>query len=169
MTDPADQLQHFQLFIDGKAVDAVSGRTFESVNPYTGRPWARLADGGPEDVDLAVDAARAAFEGAWGRTSGFERAAIMRRIATAISDNAEYLARLEVNDSGKLLREMLGQLQVLGNWYSYYSGLADKLEGRTVPAVAPQTYFGYTVREPVGVVGAITLSLIHISEPTRPY
>jgi len=156
MSDTTDQLQHFQLFIDGKAVDAVSGRTFESVNPYTGQPWARLADGGPADIDLAVNAARAAFEGQWGRASGFERAAVMRRIAEAITQNAEYLARLEVNDSGKLLREMLGQLQVLGNWYSYYAGLADKLEGRTVPAAAPQTYFGYTVREPVGVVGAIT-------------
>jgi aldehyde dehydrogenase (NAD+) len=150
------QLQTFQLFIDGKQVEAASGRTFETVNPYTGKPWAQLADGGPEDVDRAVAAARAAFEGEWGRKSGFERAAIMRSIAQAITANAEYLARLEVNDSGKLLREMLGQLQILGGWYNYYSGVADKLEGKTVPAVAPQTYFGYTLREPVGVVGAIT-------------
>lgn len=151
-----DQLETFKLFIDGKSVDALSGKTFESLNPYTGKPWARLADGGPEDVDVAVAAARAAFEGPWGRMSGFERAAIMRKIATAITDNAERLALLEVRDSGKLMREMLGQLNVLGGWYAYFSGLADKLEGRTVPAVAPRTYFGYTTREPVGVVGAIT-------------
>ena len=155
-TEERQQLQTFQLFIDGKQVDAVSGRTFETVNPYTGQPWARLADGGPEDVDRAVSAARAAFEGEWGSMSGFGRAAIMRSVSRAITENAEHLARLEVNDSGKLLREMLGQLRVLGSWYDYYSGLADKLEGRTVPAVAPQTYFGYTRREPVGVVGAIT-------------
>src|SRR6185312_7825617 len=90
------------------------------------------------------------------RRSGFERAAVMRSIATAITDNAERLALLEVRDSGKLMREMLGQLNVLGNWYSYYSGLADKLQGKTVPALAPQNYFCFTTREPVGVVGAIT-------------
>ena len=149
-------LETFKLFINGKSVDAVSGKTFESLNPYTGKPWARLADGGPADVDLAVEAARAAFDGSWGAMSGFDRAAIMRKIATAITDNAERLALLEVRDSGKLMREMLGQLNVLGTWYAYFSGLADKLEGRTVPAVAPRTYFGYTTREPVGVVGAIT-------------
>jgi len=149
-------LETFKLFINGKSVDAVSGNTFESLNPYTGQPWARLADGGPADVDLAVEAARAAFDGSWGAMSGFERAAIMRKIATAITDNAERLALLEVRDSGKLMREMLGQLNVLGTWYAYFSGLADKLECRTVPAVAPRTYFGYTTREPVGVVGAIT-------------
>jgi acyl-CoA reductase-like NAD-dependent aldehyde dehydrogenase len=149
-------LETFKLFINGKSVDALSGKTFDSLNPYTGEPWARLADGGPADVDLAVDAARAAFDGSWGAMSGFDRAAIMRKIATAITDNAERLALLEVRDSGKLMREMLGQLNVLGGWYAYFSGLADKLEGRTVPAVAPRTYFGYTTREPVGVVGAIT-------------
>ncbi|MGO9583137.1 MAG: aldehyde dehydrogenase [Acidimicrobiales bacterium] len=156
MSETPAQLETFKLFINGKRVDAISGKTFESLNPYTGKPWARLADGGPEDVDAAVAAARAAFEGEWGRRSGFERAAIMRNIATAITENAERLALLEVRDSGKLMREMLGQLNVLGTWYTYFSGLADKLEGKTVPAVAPQTYFGYTVREPVGVVGAIT-------------
>lgn len=156
MSETTDTLETFKLFINGKSVDALSGRTFESLNPYTGKPWARLADGGPEDVDAAVAAARAAFTGEWGRRSGFERAAVMRSIATAITDNAERLALLEVRDSGKLLREMLGQLKVLGSWYNYFSGLADKLEGKTVPAVAPQTYFGYTLREPVGVVGAIT-------------
>ena len=150
------ELETFRLFIDGKSVDAQSGETFLSHNPYTGQPWAELADGGPEDVDLAVAAARAAFEGEWGQASGFQRAATMRRIADAISDNAERLALLEVRDSGKLMREMRGQLLNLGSWYLYFSGLADKLEGKTVPQVAPQTYFGYTVKVPVGVVGAIT-------------
>ena len=120
-------METFKLFINGKSVDALSGKTFESLNPFTGKPWARLADGGPQDVDAAVAAARAAFTGEWGRRSGFERAAVMRSIATAITDNAERLALLEVRDSGKLLREMLGQMRVLGNWYNYFSGLADKL------------------------------------------
>jgi aldehyde dehydrogenase (NAD+) len=152
----SEKLETFKLFIDGKNVDAISGRTFQSQNPYTGEPWAVVADGGPADVDRAVDAARTAFEGEWGRKTGFERAAIMRDIADAITANAERLALLEVRDSGKLMREMLGQLKALGTWYNYFSGVADKLEGKTVPAIAPQTYFGYTLREPVGVVGAIT-------------
>lgn len=150
-----EQLERFQLFIGGRSVDAVSGKTFDSQDPYAGAPWARLADGGPEDVDLAAAAARAAFDGEWGEQTGFQRAATMRTIAEAIEANAEQLARLEVRDSGKLLREMLGQLTGLPQWYYYFAGLADKLEGRTVPAANPN-YFGYTRREPVGVVAAIT-------------
>lgn len=157
MTATADtRLETFGLFIDGQVVDAASGRTFESQNPYTGEAWATIADGGPEDVDRAVASSRAAFEGEWGRMSGFQRAATMRKVADGITANADRLALLEVRDSGKLMREMLGQMQALGNWYTYFSGLADKLEGKTVPQLAPQTYFGYTLREPVGVVGAIT-------------
>ncbi len=151
-----EELERFGLFIDGESVPAASGATFESQNPYTGRPWAVLADGAPEDVDRAVASSRAAFEGEWGATTGFQRAAILRDVAAAITANAERLALLEVRDSGKLMREMLGQLKGLGNWYLYFSGLADKLEGKTVPALNPQAYFGYTLREPVGVVGAIT-------------
>ncbi|MEU1301204.1 aldehyde dehydrogenase [Streptomyces shenzhenensis] len=156
MAHPSSALETFRLFINGTSVDAISGKTFESLNPYTGQPWATIADGGPEDIDLAVAAARTAFEGEWGAKSGFERAAVMRDLATAITANAERLALLEVRDSGKLMREMLGQLNGLGTWYTYYAGLADKLEGKTVPALSPQSYFGYTVRHPVGVVGAIT-------------
>ncbi|MFJ5837779.1 aldehyde dehydrogenase [Streptomyces shenzhenensis] len=156
MAHPSSALETFRLFINGASVDAISGKTFESLNPYTGQPWATIADGGPADIDLAVAAARAAFEGEWGAKSGFERAAVLRGLATAITANAERLALLEVRDSGKLMREMLGQLNGLGTWYTYYAGLADKLEGRTVPALNPQSYFGYTVRHPVGVVGAIT-------------
>ena len=156
MTSTASSdLEEFQLFINGRSVDALSGKTFDSQNPYLGRPWARIADGSPEDVDLAVGAARAAFEGEWGSKTGFERAAVMRACGDAIAANAERLARLEVQDSGKLLREMMGQLQALPQWYYYFAGLADKLEGRTIPPVNPN-YFAYTRREPVGVVGAIT-------------
>ena len=150
-----DQLEEFQLFIDGKGVPALSGRTFESQNPYTGRPWARVADGAPEDIDRAVAAARTAFEGEWGQMTGFQRAAVMRKVGDAVLANAERLALLEVNDSGKLLREMRGQLTSLPQWYWYFSGLADKLEGRTIPPMNP-AYFAYTRREPLGVVGAIT-------------
>jgi acyl-CoA reductase-like NAD-dependent aldehyde dehydrogenase len=143
------------MIIGGKATGVISGKTFESQNPYTGRPWALVPDGGPEDVDAAVAAARAALDGEWGRLTGFGRAALMHRLAELISANAERLARMEVNDSGKLYREMFGQLRGLGAWYHYYAGFADKLEGRQIPAPNPD-YLVYTRREPVGVVAAIT-------------
>ncbi|WP_214407393.1 aldehyde dehydrogenase [Pseudonocardia lacus] len=132
-----DELARFSMLIGGQAVGAISGATFESENPYTGRPWAVVPDG------------------EWGRATGFARAALMRRLAELISENAERLARLEVNDSGKLHREMIGQLAGLGGWYHYYAGLADKLEGRQIPGPNPD-YLVYTRREPVGVVAAIT-------------
>ncbi|WP_232666109.1 aldehyde dehydrogenase [Pseudonocardia sp. TRM90224] len=148
-------LERFSMLIGGKPVDALSGRTFESENPYTGRPWAVVPDGGPEDVDAAVAAARAALEGEWGALTGFARAALLRRLGDLIGENAERLARMEVRDSGKLYREMIGQLTGLGGWYHYYAGLADKIEGRQIPTPNP-AYLVYTRREPVGVVAAIT-------------
>jgi len=156
VSQPNDELERFGLFIDGKSVESVSGQTFESLNPYTGQPWAVVADGTPNDVDLAVDAPRRAFDGDWGRMSGFERAAALRRVGDQIALNVDRLAYLDVQDNGKLLREMRGQMEVLPQYYYYFSGLADKLEGRTVPQLDPRRYFGYTRREPLGVVGAIT-------------
>ena len=87
--------------------------------------------------------------------TGFQRAALMHRLADLITENAERLARVEVRDNGKLYREMIGQLQGLGAWYHYFAGHADKIEGRVIPTDKPN-YFLYTRREPVGVVGAIT-------------
>lgn len=147
--------ERFQMLIGGKPVDAISRKTFESDNPYTQQDWATIPDGGPEDVDAAVAAARSALDSEWGKMTGFARAACLRRLGDLISDNAERLARLEVNDSGKLYREMLGQLTSLGSWYHYYAGLADKIEGRQIPSPNPN-YLVYTQREPVGVVAAIT-------------
>jgi acyl-CoA reductase-like NAD-dependent aldehyde dehydrogenase len=151
----SEALTRFQMVIGGRAAGAISGRTFESQNPYTGRGWALVPDGGPEDVDAAVAAARAALAGDWGTMTGFARAALLRRVADLITENAERLAGLEVSDSGKLYREMIGQLGGLGGWYHYYAGLADKLEGRQIPVPSPD-YLVYTRREPVGVVAAIT-------------
>ncbi|GAB3976594.1 aldehyde dehydrogenase [Actinoallomurus acanthiterrae] len=150
-----DEVATFRLLIGGKPADALSGRSFDSLNPYTGQVWARAADGGPEDVDVAVEAARAAFEGEWGALSGFERSALMRRLGDLIADRAEELATLEVNDSGKLNREMVGQMRAMSGWYHYYAGLADKIEGRSIPTPNPD-YLVYTTRVPVGVVAAIT-------------
>ncbi len=152
---PAPHLQQFKMLIGGRFVDAVSGKTFTSQDPYTGHSWASVPDAGPEDVDNAVVAARVALDGAWGELGGFGRARLLRRLGDLICENAERLAVLEVTDSGKLYREMIGQMQVLPEWYYYFSGLADKIEGRTIPSDKPN-FFVYTRREPVGVVAAIT-------------
>ena len=151
----AGRLEHFRMLIGGKAVDALSGATFQTQNPYTGQPWAVVPDGGPADVDAAVAAARAALDGEWSAMTGFARAALLHRLGDLVTENAERLARLEVNDSGKLYREMIGQLGALGSWYHYFAGLADKIEGRQIPSPNPN-YLVYTRREPVGVVAAIT-------------
>jgi aldehyde dehydrogenase (NAD+) len=155
-TKPDEALANYGLFIDGKEMPAASGQTVESLNPYTGKPWATVPDGGVADIDLAVAAARRAFEsGPWGRMLGSERAALLRRLGDIIARDAEELARIESRDNGKLYREMLGQWQYVPQWFYYFSGLADKLQGDTIPSDRPN-FFIYTRREPIGVVGAIT-------------
>ena len=148
-------LMRMRMVVGGRAVDAVSGRTFVSENPYTGQGWATVPDAGREDVEAAVAAARSALDGEWGRLTGFARAALLRRLGDLIPDHARELAQLEVSDSGKLYREMIGQTRYLPQWYRYFAGLADKVEGRAIPSDKPN-FFVYTRREPVGVVGAIT-------------
>jgi acyl-CoA reductase-like NAD-dependent aldehyde dehydrogenase len=106
----ARRLERFQNYIAGTFVDAADGRTFDSLDPYRGEPWAAIPEGSVEDIDHAVAAARTALDGEWGALTGFQRAALMRRLADLIGENAEKLARVEVRDNGKLYREMIGQL-----------------------------------------------------------
>ena len=148
-------VRNYRMLIGGEWVDALSGETFESINPYTGRAWATAPEAGEEDVDRAVKAARAAFdEGPWGTMTGTERARLMRRFAELLAENAQELATVESTDNGKLLREMGGQLGALAEWYYYFAGAADKIQGETIPSDKPN-FFVYTRREPIGVVGAI--------------
>jgi (Z)-2-((N-methylformamido)methylene)-5-hydroxybutyrolactone dehydrogenase len=150
-----EETREYKMLIGGDWVEAISGKTFESVNPYTGKAWATAPEAGEEDVDLAVRAAREAFdEGPWGMMTGTERARLMRRLAELIAENAESLAVVESTDNGKLLREMGGQLGALPEWYYYFAGAADKIQGDTIPSHNPD-FFVYTRREPIGVVGAI--------------
>jgi len=107
------ELERFQNYIGGKFVDAEDNRTFDSLDPYAGKPWASIPEATVEDIDLAVAAARSAFDGAWGAMTGFQRSALMRRLGDVIGENAERLARVEVRDNGKLYREMIGQLHYL--------------------------------------------------------
>src|SRR6266581_1332692 len=155
-TPVAGEVRHYQMLIGGKWVDAQSGRTFESRDPYTGNVWAVMPEADETDVDAAVRAARAAFdEGPWGRMTGTERARLIRQFAAVLAESAEQLAIVESTDNGKLIREMGGQLKSLPEWYYYFAGAADKLEGETIPS-DKANFFVYTRREPIGVVAAIT-------------
>src|SRR2546430_11216811 len=155
-TPVAGEVRHYLMLIGGAWVIAHAFRSFESINPYTGKVWAWMPEAAEADVDAAVRAARSAFdEGPWGRMTGTERARLMRRLATLLDENAERLAIVESTDNGKLIREMGGQLKSLSEWYYYFAGAADKLEGETVSSDKPN-FFVYTRREPIGVVGAIT-------------
>jgi (Z)-2-((N-methylformamido)methylene)-5-hydroxybutyrolactone dehydrogenase len=147
-------VRRYQLYIGGEWSDAEGGATFESVNPYTSEPWAVVPAAGIADAERAVDAAAAAMSGDWGALSGFERAGLMRDLARLIERDADQLARAETQDNGKLLREMSGQVAYLPAWLNYFAGIADKLEGSTIPSDR-SNFLIYTRREPVGPVVAI--------------
>jgi len=150
-----EQIRSLPLVIGGVESGAESGRTYESLDPYTGAPWIRVPDGDAQDVDRAVRAARAALEGPWGALTGTARGKLLWRLGDIITREADNLAELEVRDGGKLLREMAGQMRGLPEYYYYYAGLADKLQGEVIATDKPN-YLVYTRHEPVGVVGAIT-------------
>jgi aldehyde dehydrogenase (NAD+) len=150
-----EELEQIDLYIHGDSVPARDGRTYDSIDPYTGAPWARVADADPADIDRAVRSAREALEGPWRDCTPPERGRLLERLATLIERDADRLAEYETRDSGKLLREMAGQVRSLPAWYRYFGGLADKVGGEVVPT-DKKNFLVYTQREPVGVVAAIT-------------
>lgn len=135
--------------------DAYDGGTFDSVDPFTGRAWATIPSATAADVDDAVAAATAALDGSWGSTTASERGRVLLRLAGLVREHADDLAAAEARDVGKLLRESRRQLAGLPEWYEYFAGAADKVEGTTIPSDFPD-FFVYTRREPIGVVAAIT-------------
>jgi aldehyde dehydrogenase (NAD+) len=143
------------MLIDGKWADAVSGKTFETLNPATGQVIANVAEGDKADVDKAVKAARRAFEkGAWRKMNARERGRCLYRLADLVEKNADELAMLETLDNGKPIRDSkAADLPLAIDCYRYYAGWADKIEGKTIPINGP--FFCYTRHEPVGVVGQI--------------
>src|SRR6266404_7839242 len=104
-------MQRYPLFIAGKRVDPVSGKWFDTYNPYTGEPWAQIAQGNSEDVDRAVRAAHHAFtEGPWSQLTASQRGLLLHKLGDLVARDAKKLAEIEVRDNGKLLAEMQGQL-----------------------------------------------------------
>lgn len=149
-------MRKLQNFINGKYVDPINGQWMETVDPYRGEPWAHIPRSGAADVDLAVKAASDAMSrGPWAEMTASERGRLMYKLAELVEANAEHLAEIEVRDNGKLLSEMRAQLNYHPQWWRYFGGLADKIEGGVVPIDKKNT-FAFTSREPVGVVGALT-------------
>jgi phenylacetaldehyde dehydrogenase len=151
-----------QLFIDGKLVDAKAGRTFKTLNPASGETLATVAEGDTMDVDLAVRAARRAFDtGPWGRMTASDRGRIIWRIGDLITEHLEEFAELETLDNGKPLSvARAADVPLAAELFRYMAGWATKIEGNTislsVPYAAPGSQFhAYTLREPIGVVGQI--------------
>ena len=156
MQDRPTKLQAYQTYIDGKWCDAASGKSFQTFNPYTGDAWATIPECDKIDADRACEAAARAFDsGPWPAMSQTARGKVMRRIAGLIEKHAEHLAQVEVRDNGKLMSEMHAQTKYLPEWFYYYGGLADKIQGAVVPADRPD-HFTYILREPVGVCAFIT-------------
>lgn len=152
-TSEAADLVRYELYIDGAWRPAQNGATFESINPFTGRPWALIPRAEAPDVEAALEAARRAAP-AWRRTLGKERGRALRRIADVIAANVDHLGAIETRDNGKLIREMRGQVAGLPDYFNYWAGWADKITGSVVPLDKPSV-FHYIAREPYGVIGAI--------------
>jgi (Z)-2-((N-methylformamido)methylene)-5-hydroxybutyrolactone dehydrogenase len=148
-------MKKHQMLIDGAWVNPSSHDWFESTNPFTAKPWALVPRGSKADVDLAVEAAHKAFYGDWRKMTATARGALLRKLGDLITADAERLAQIESTDNGKLLAEMGGQLRYIPQWFYYFGGLADKIEGRVIPIDKPGV-FNFTREEPLGVVAAIT-------------
>ncbi|MGR3309707.1 MAG: aldehyde dehydrogenase family protein [Candidatus Brocadiales bacterium] len=145
----------WKLLINGKWVNAVSGKTFVTLNPATEEPLANVAEGDKADINLAVKAARKAFEdGRWGKMDARDRGRILMKIAELIEKNKDEFAMLDTLDKGKPISESTAvDVPVSAETFLYYAGWADKIHGETVPVRG--NYLNYTLREPVGVVGQI--------------
>ncbi|HEX6870892.1 MAG TPA: aldehyde dehydrogenase family protein, partial [Micromonosporaceae bacterium] len=144
------------MLIGGEPVAATGGRTISCTDPYSGDDWAEVPDASVEDVDRAVAAARRAFtEGDWASLLPAQRAQLLRRLGDLVAANAQRLAFLQVRENGKLLREMLPGLPGIAAHCYYAAGLAEQVHGATLPVSQPNM-MAYTVREPLGVVAAIT-------------
>jgi aldehyde dehydrogenase (NAD+) len=149
-------VQRYQLFIGGQWVDPASATWFETAEPYSGRAWAEIPRAGATDVDRAVQAAHRAFEAPeWAGLTPTRRGALLRTLAGLIERDADRLGAIEQRDNGKLIAEVGGQVRGVAQWFHYYAGLADKVQGDVVP-IPRNDVFAYTRYEPLGVVAAIT-------------
>ncbi|MGH2448845.1 MAG: aldehyde dehydrogenase family protein, partial [Chloroflexota bacterium] len=147
------ELEHQGMVIDGRRVDSAAGEVMTLINPATNEPFATVPRATREDVDRAVAAARAAFEGSWAKTSAPKRSRLMMRLAELIRERVGDIARLETLNSGKAITSAQGEILGAAEDFEFYAGATTKLTGDTIPA--PRGLLYYTVREPLGVAGQI--------------
>ena len=149
-------MKNYQMYIDGTWQDAESGKRFDTVEPWTENTWATMPHAEAADADKAVKAAHVAMtEGPWASMTATARGGLMRKLGDLIARDSEILAQAEVADNGKLIAEMRGQCGYLPQYYYYFGGMADKIEGTVPPIERPGTH-AFTRNEPIGVVVAIT-------------
>jgi len=155
MTKKDVKIKPGKLFINGRWVDSVSGKTFDTLNPATEDVITSVAEGDSADIDLAVSAACEAFEnGPWKKTDARDRGRILLKIADLIEKNKDELALLDTLDNGKPINETTNaDIPLVIDCFLYYAGWADKVHGETIPVRGE--FFNYTLRESVGVVGQI--------------
>ena len=148
------KIQNFKMYIDGQWVDSETGRTIETLNPENNEVWATVPEASAKDVDRAVKAAQNAFEVSWANLHPRDRAKYLRSLANQLRDNAEHLGTIETKDTGKIFRETKTQANYIAEYYDYFAGLADKVEGTVIPIDKPDMQVT-TTRIPIGVVAAI--------------
>jgi len=148
------KLKEYKMFINGEWVDSENKKTFETLNPETSEPWALVPEASAKDVDKAVKAAQKAFEGDWPKLLPRERGKFLSAIGNQLRENAEMLGEVETKDTGKLFRETKKQANYIAEYYDYYAGLADKVEGTVLPIDKPNIQ-AITTRIPIGVIAAI--------------
>lgn len=142
----------YQNLVNGERSSASSGAWIDSYNPFTGKDWSPIPKCDDSDVDHAVKSAHEAFtSGDWARLTPSARGRLLVRLADLIADNAERLAATDVRDNGKLIAEMSAQLRYFPEWFRYFGGLADEIEGRALPIDKPDM-FAFMYREPLGVI-----------------
>ena len=148
------ELKKYKMFINGEWVNSDTEKIFETLNPENNKPWAAVPEASASDVDRAVKAAQNAFEGEWPKLLPKERARYLRMIGDKLRENAEHLGKIETIDTGKLYRETYKQANYIAEYYDYYAGLADKVEGSVLPIDKPNIQ-AITTRIPIGVIAAI--------------
>lgn len=146
-------MQIFQQYIGGAFSDGAS--QFDSLDPATGAPWAKMAEASVADVNAAVDAAEAAFFAPeWADMTATARGKLLSRLADLVAEHAPRLAEIETRDTGKIIRETSAQIAYVAEYFRYFAGLADKIEGAHLPIDKPDMEV-WLCREPVGVIAAV--------------
>ncbi len=149
------EITEYKMLIDGQWSESSDKKKFDSVNPSNGKVWSRIPEATKEDVERAIDSADQAFRtGPWSTMTPTDRGQCLRKLAALLSENSEYLGKIESIDTGKMLKETKWQAKYISQFFEFFAGCADKISGETLPIDKPDL-FVFTKREPLGVVAAI--------------